>query len=113
MRKEVIDVVVDLEPMSIKKTFNFLKEKDLLNPLKGMVSAGRRDIFDATLVVLSTGSDEFTDIYIEELDKIGHDLLWDAVLAECEVPEEDYEVKIRRLEEEIKELKKRKEDDLK
>lgn len=112
MRKEVIDVVVDLEPMSIKKTFNFLKEKDLLNPLKGMVSAGRRDIFDATLVVLSTGSDEFTDIYIEELDKIGHDLLWDAVLAEVG-EQENVEDKIRRLEEEIKALKERKEDDLK
>lgn len=112
MRKEVIDVVVDLEPMSIKKTFNFLKEKDLLDPLKGMVSAGRRDVFDTTLCVLSTGSDEFTDIYLEEIDKIGHDLLWEAVLAE--VGEQDsVEDQIRRLEEEIKALKERKEDDLK
>ncbi len=97
--------------MNFEKTIRWLKDKGLFVHLKEIVSIGERKLFDKMIDIASI-NDKFADIYVEELDKIGHDLLWDAVIAECGEPE-TVEDKIRRLEEEIKALKERKEDDLK
>ena len=97
--------------MTFEKTVKWLKDKDLFDELKNVVSIGKRKLFDR-MIDLACSHDEFADTYVEELDKIGHDLLWEAVLAEVG-EQETAEDKIRRLEEEIKVLKERKEDDLK
>ena len=96
--------------LKFSDTLEYLKNCDVFDDLKEMVSAGRRNTFDIILDILSTECEEFIEIYIKEMDQIGHDLLWGIIGLEAEDTVED---KIRRLEEEIKALNERKEDDLK
>lgn len=91
-------------------TLEYLKKDGVFDDLKKMVKAGKRNVFDIVLDALSVASDDFSDCYVREMDQIGHDLLWGIIGMEAEDTVED---QIRRLEEEIKELKERKEDDLK
>ena len=97
--------------MMLEKTVKWLKDKDLFNELKKVVSKGDRMVFNCMIDAVCI-NDTFADTYAEEVDKIGHDLLWEIVLAECD-EQETVEDQIHRLEEEIKKLKERKEDDLK
>ncbi len=96
--------------LKFSDTVEYLKNCGVFDDLKEMVSAGRRTTFDIVLDILSTECEEFIEIYMKEMDKIGHDLLWGIISMEAEDTVED---KIHRLEEEIKALKERKEDDLK
>ena len=86
--------------MMLEKTVKWLKDKDLFDELKKAVSEGDRTCFDCMIDVVGM-INEFGKIYIEEINDIGHDLLWEIVIAECE-EQDTVEDKIRRLEEEIK-----------
>lgn len=96
--------------LKFSDTLEYLKNCGVFNDLKKMVKAGDRKIFDTFLDMLTMGVDDFSDCYVKEMDQIGHDLLWGIIGLEAEDTVED---QIRRLEEEIKALKERKEDDLK
>lgn len=98
--------------MSIEKTLEHLKEHHAYDSLKKMVRKNSREAFDIAIDLTTMIDDEFLEIFWNELEAVGHDLLWEAVLAEVG-EQETVEDKIRRLEEEIKALKERKEDDLK
>lgn len=98
--------------LKFSDTLEYLKKCGVFNDLKKMVKAGKRNVFDIVLDALSLDSDDFSDCYVREIDQIGHDLLWGIIGMEAEA-EDSVEDQIRRLEEEIKALKERKEDDLK
>ncbi len=98
--------------MNIEKTLEHLKEHYDYDSLKKIVRKNNREVFDVAIDLTIILDDKFLEIFWNELEVVGHDLLWDAVLAEVG-EQENVEDKIHRLEEEIKALKERKEDDLK
>lgn len=98
--------------MNIEKTLEHLKEHHDYDSLKKIVRKNNRKAFDVAIDLTIMLDDKFLEIFWNELEVVGHDLLWDAVLAEVG-EQETVEDKIHRLEEEIKALKERKEDDLK
>lgn len=96
----------------MEKTLKHLKEHHDYDGLKKIVRKNNREAFDVAIDLTIMLDDKFLEIFWNELEAVGHDLLWEAVLAEVG-EQETVEDKIHRLEEAIKALKERKEDDLK